>query len=380
MKKALLSTLVVCFSSIILAQTDSAKWQDPTEPKGINIGNIVEMSGNWFIAFREKHEEPRGNSDMDKINTSAIYLKRSYFTLKKDLNKTFSVRYTQDLTVDKEGSDAGNVETRLKYLYLKAKPKINSDFFTGTFVEIGMVHTPWLDYEQKINTYRVQDNMAIERNKIFNSADFGITVAGNFGPKMDKEFLKNVNGAMKGKYVSYMLGVYNGGGYAGLEKNKNKVVAGRLSYRPFPEVAPEFHVSGNVYYGKGNTEHSPDYSQLLGFLAYTGKNLTLTGQYHMGTGDFRGNYVEKDNPEKALKNNGYSFFGEYRFGKTPWALWGRLDKFTLEKETKNVNTSRYIGGISYRLSKNIRFILDTEYSEYEKKIDSIYELNLEISF
>jgi hypothetical protein len=58
------------------------------------------------------------------------------------------VRYTQDITLDEEGEDSGNIELRLKYLYLKAK--MNSFlFFTNSYVELGVVHTPWIDFEQK---------------------------------------------------------------------------------------------------------------------------------------------------------------------------------------------------------------------------------------
>lgn len=349
-----------------------------TDEKGINIKNIVTMSGNWFIAYRDGIRQTQA----DDVNPSArvekneFILKRSYFTLKKNLNDIFSIRYTMDLTVDKEGDDAGNVETRLKYLYVKAKPNINSKVLTGLWVEAGMVHRPWLDYEQKINTYRVQDNMFIERNKIFNSADFGITLGGNIGPKMDAQFLKEVNGSMKGKWFSYVFGIYNGGGYSGAEKNNNKVIAGRLSVRPFANSFPELQISGYFNTGKGNSEMSPDFNQILGFIAYTGKHLTLTAQQHSGKGDFRAKYVDENN--NSLNNDGYSFFGEYRIPKTPLAIWARYDKFHVENIEND--TERIIGGITYRINRHLRLILNMEHNQKNIEENDIYELNLEVSF
>ncbi|QVY64833.1 hypothetical protein [Polaribacter sp. Q13] len=351
-----------------------------SEEKGITIANFLKMSGNWFIAYRDGIAQTQADDEIGIINEhkSAFVLKRSYFTLKKDLDKTFSVRYTMDLTVDRDGPDAGNIETRLKYLYVKAKPNFNSNVFTGNWIEVGMVHTPWLDYEQKINTYRVQDNMFIERNKIFNSADFGVTFGGNIGPVMNKKFLKEVNGAMPGKYATYVIGIYNGAGYSGEEKNNNKIISGRLSLRPFANTLPEFHISGYFNVGKGNSEQAPKFNQLLGFVTYTSKQLTLTAQAHRGIGDFRAAYLY-EGTNKPIKNNGYSYFGEYKIKKTPFAIWGRYDSFYLKTDDVR-GTKRYIGGVSYTVNKYLRLIANAEHNDKALNENNIYELNLEVSF
>ena len=378
-KTCIILVCLLSFTDLTMAQ--SQKNGIDTDEKGITIADFLQMSGNWFIAYRDGISQTQADDEIGITNDhqSAFVLKRSYFTLKKDLNKTYSVRYTMDLTVDRDGPDAGNIETRLKYLYVKAKPNFNSDVFTGNWVEVGMVHTPWLDFEQKINTYRVQDNMFIERNRIFNSADFGITYGGNIGPAMDKKFLKEVNGAMPGKYVSYVVGLFNGGGYSGEENNNNKVLSGRLSVRPFTNKLPELHISGYFNVGRGNSEYNPKFNQLLGFIAYTGKQLTLTGQMHSGIGDFRGEYVDENDFSKAIENNGYSFFGEYKIKKSPLALWARYDSFHLET-LDDANTKRFIGGLSYTVNKYLRLVLNAEHNNKTSNENNIYELNLEVSF
>ncbi len=349
--------------------------------KGIKIGNIVEMSGEWYIAYRNGIEQIHADEDTpeERVEENRFLLKRSYFTLKKKLNDVFSVRYTMDLTVDTEGDDAGNVETRLKYLYLKVSPKSKSKLFTGNFMEIGMVHTPWLDYEQKINTYRVQDNMFIERNKIFNSADFGILIGGNIGPKMDADFLKKTNKAMPGKYMSYALGIYNGAGYSGIEKNKNKVLEGRLSFRPFAEKLPQLQLSTSFVYGKANSALNPDFKQLIGFLTFSGEKMTLIAQAHKGIGDFKAKYVKQDNPAVSLKNQGFSFFGEYQPTKIPLSFWCRYDMFDVDNK-RFIDIQRYIGGITYKINKYLRVIADYEYNISEADDNNIYEINFEIRF
>ena len=373
-KIILLTALFFSFIQIIAQDKDDSE-------QSINIGNIVEMSGDWFISYRNGIEQIHADETTPEVQISEnqFLLKRSYFTLKKELNDVFSVRYTQDLTLDTEGDDAGNVETRLKYLYLKIKPKIDNKTFTGTYIEIGMVHTPWLDFEQKINTYRVQDNMFIERNKIVNSADFGVMIAGNIGPKMDGDYLKTVNGAMNGKYMSYAIGIFNGGGYSSSEKNDNKTIEGRLSFRPFANTVPELQFSTSFMLGKGNSEYHPDFKQYLGFLAYVGQQTTLVAQGHRGIGDFKARYIADDQPEIALKNNGYSLFGEYKIKNTSWAVWGRYDDFKVPDKNK-YNTKRYIAGLTYKINDYLRLVADFERNETLIEDNDIYELNFEISF
>ncbi len=368
MKKTLL--LLVAFLSIY----GLSKGQNNEDKKGIDIGlGGVRLSGVCFASFEDK------NKDIDHsttVHTNAFALRRGYITLKKDLAKNFSIRYTQDIAVDKEGGDAGTIKTRIKYLYLKAKINPNINWLTGTYMEIGMVHRPWIAYEQSINSYRVQGLMASDRNRIFVSADLGVMLAGNIGAKMDSDFLKTHGKSMKGKYCSYVIGVYNGGGYTALEKNNNKIFAARLTFRPLAKIAPEFQVSGALNLGKGNTEFEPEFSQYITMLAWTGKQLTLTAQVQKGRGDSRGKHVE-DN--KALSNYGYSFFGEYKIKNSNWAIWGRYDSFTLDYDEE---IDRLMGGISYRINKNIRTSFDIEHenNKYDELVTNSAKLNIEVKF
>lgn len=327
------------------------------------------MSGDWFIANQSKKVS-------DGNWSNAFIVKRSYFTLKKEINDVFSVRYTQDITLDKEGDDRGNVETRMKYLYLKIKPKWNGNI-TGSFFEIGMVHRPWITYEQKINPYRVQGNMHMERNRLYNSAGFGILFGGNIGPKMDKQYLKEVNGTMKGKFASFQIGVYNGGGYSKFEENDNKVIEGLLQFRPFANSIPQIQISHAFNIGKGNTVASPDFKQFLFHSGYMGKLFNLGAQYHFGKGDFQGAIVDAN--ENALKNNGFSFFSEYKFDKTPWTVFVRYDSFEVEK-SENRDVKRAIGGIKYNLYKGISLVLTGEVDTQHTKENYLVDLNMQISF
>jgi hypothetical protein len=363
MKRIIISLIIILVALSVYSQTDTTK--------RIHLLEGISISGDWFIAHR--------NCKVDDENwENKFILKRSYFTIKNEINDVFYVRYTQDLTLDKEGDDAGNVETKIKYLYLKIRPRY-SGFITSSYVEIGMVHRPWLTYEQNVNVYRVQGYMAVERNELYNSAGFGVLIGGNIGPKMDKEYLANVCSSMQGKYLSYSIGIYNGGGYASFEQNSNKVIEGIVNFRPFPNIIPQIQLTHAFNIGKGNTVEAPDFNQFLFHGGYIGKQVIITGQYHFGEGDYKGVFIDTLNQNKALKNFGYSIFGEYRIGKTPFAIFARYDYFRI-KDISDRNIERQIAGFKYNFYKDLSFILSGERTITETNEYLTIDLNLQISF
>lgn len=363
MKKVLVLLLMVIGAISVQSQNDTLNHFD--------LLDGVTISGDWFMAYRI---DKLGNENWE----NKFILKRSYFTIKKQINDVFDIRYTQDLTLDKEGDDAGNVETRIKYLYLKIKPKI-SGLITSPYVEIGMVHRPWITYEQDVNVYRVQGNMAVEQNELYNSAGFGVLLGGNIGPKMDSEYLSGVSNTMNGKYASYSIGLYNGGGYASFEQNPNKVVEGILNIRPLANFIPQIQLTYAFNIGKGNIIEAPDFRQNLFHGAYIGKYLIVSGQYHFGKGDYKGEYTDSLNRNKALKNNGFSLFSEYKVNNSPFAMFIRYDYFEI-KDTLNRIVERQIVGLKYNFYKNLAFVFTVENMNVESTNNLIIDLNLQISF
>lgn len=324
------------------------------------------ISGQWFVN--------NVYDDVSKIDRFS--LKRGYFTIKAKLSDMFSVRYTQDITIDNEGSDAGNVEIRLKYLYMKMK-LLEIDWLKNSYFEIGLVHRPWLDFEEHINRYRVQGKMFIERYGIVNSADFGITFVSLLGGLIDEEYQKEVNKTYPGKYGSLALGVYNGGGYHAVEMNNNKTLEGRLTLRPLPEIYPGMQLSYTFILGMANTiSNQTDFNVNLFMLSSESKYHVATAQYYLGKGDYHGDYAT--NLGKSLRNRGYSFFGEFKIPSTSLALMGRYDKFySLDTGIYDQNTA--IAGIAYRFMKS-KVLLDyNRYEEYDLTRNT-YEISLEIIF
>jgi len=177
--------------------------------------------------------------DSDGENYDYWAVERAYLTIKK---KGITPFLDSRITLDAHMDDEGDMEVRLKYAY--AYFKLNDvGFITKPNIELGLVHMPWLDFEQNLNYYRMIGKMFIERSGLFNSADFGFTVRGYFGGEMDGDYKKSVNKKYAGRYGSFAAGIYNGGGYHAKEKNLNKVAEARITVRPMPEMIPGLQVS-----------------------------------------------------------------------------------------------------------------------------------------
>ncbi len=276
----------------------------------------------------------------------------------------------------------GSTAFRIKYIYGKfIAPDIA--FLTKPNVEFGMVHIPWLDFEENLNYYRLQDTMFLERNNIFNSADVGLTFTSLLGGYMSDDYQKNVNSAYPGRYGSIQGGVYNGTGYHASEKNRNKVLEGRVTIRPLPDIIPGLQFSYFGINGKGNTAAEPDWTTNLAFGSFESEPVVVTGQYYWGTGQQDGS--------NDTKKNGYSFFTElklFNMFKDPinkFSVIGRYDHFDPDRHVEDDENNRYIAGVAYYLDqphKNMILVdYDTvDYKQPGKSNDKRVQLTLQVAF
>lgn len=336
------------------------------------IFNGISFSGQWFFHY-EYSKKVDGEFNEFK-------LKRGYQSLHKVFNQSVSLRVTHDVAVDQEGDGIGDIEIRLKYGYLRYTFS-QFWFLTEPLFEFGVVHRPWLDYEQKINRYRVQGTMFLERNDILRSADYGISVISLIGGKIGKEYQKEVNKNYPGKYGSVAFGVYNGGGYEEIERNNNKLFEGRLTLRPFPKFLPGFQLSYLWGYGKGNTEAAPDFYYNAGFIVLENKYIVVTGTYYDGVGDVFGNEVDING--NSYHQYGYSVFSEVRLFKSPLRIYGRYDYFEKKVKTNDWIQNRIITGVSIYFLKSSKLLFDFEYRDWYKSgvpHDEVFKIALEFTY
>jgi hypothetical protein len=335
--------------------------------KGFKFGGL------WYLSYQNGETgNTTGGSDYNQF-----VVKRGYLTVEKEFYPWFQARLTYDVTTvsDPDSNLNGSLTARLKYLYGKfIGPDIS--VLTKPNAEFGLVHMPWLDFEEHVNYYRCQDTLFLERNSIFNSADYGITFASLFGGVMDEEYRKNVNSAYPGRYGSIQAGVYNGTGYHESEQNQNKVLEGRVTVRPLPDIIPGLQLSYFGLTGKGNTAQEPDWNVSLAFASFEHKYFVLTGQYYWG----KGNQAGADQNDRE----GYSFFAELKPLKK-LSVIGRFDHFDPNTDIGSNDNNRIIAGIAYHIDKQHQnmILLDydtVQYAQLGKSNDNRVQLTLQVAF
>ncbi len=292
----------------------------------------------------------------ETTNYNSFLMKRGYFGADVDVTSYLTARFVTDITSD----SAGDWKPRMKYLYGKFHWKGNNAI-TSPYMEFGLAHMPWLDFEEAINGFRMQDTMFLERNGIFNSADVGVLFGSDFGGSMSSEYKSKVNPHYAGKYGSWQVGIYNGTGYHAKEQNTNKVFEGRVSIRPAPSQVPGLQFSAFGLVGKGNqATDPPDWHALDGMVSYESQYLTLTGQGFVGKGNQSGTAINSNGT--AAQQRGFSVFAAVHIpmpnNRGKISILGRADEMNSNTAVYNDMKRLYIVGIAWHFYKSNIWLFD----------------------
>jgi hypothetical protein len=245
------------------------------------------------------------------------------------------------LDVNRPAGD-NSLRYRLKYAFATYTPT-NSPLT----LKMGMIHTPFIDWEEALWDYRMQGQMAMERGGYMTSSDIGFGVDGKWGPD-------NVN---------MQLVFVNGEGYSGGPGDQRKDVEGRVSWRLLmtndSSRVGGLRITGYGGYGKPTT--GGQRNRFLGMLSYRTKNITLAGEFATTKDSVTGT------PTPSVTGRVISAFGVYKVPNSKVGIIARVD-VTDPNTGSAANTdklTRIIGGLSYQLSPNLRMLLDIDNLSYQ---------------
>lgn len=327
--------------------------QDNSALKGMSI------SAQWFLSYI--------NGETDGSAYNYFTMKRGYLNFKKQISSHLSTRITPDVSVDGEGDGRGDIEMRIKYCYLRYRFK-DFGWLTQPSVEFGVAHLPWMDFEQKINPYRVQGTLFFERAGIVSSADFGLTVFSLLGGEIDQAYQDNINSAYPGRYGSLSFGIYNGGGYHAIEENRNKTLESRITMRPIPGFLPGLQFSYHGIYGKGNTALAPDWKMNSLFISMEHSVFTATTTWFNSLGNSKGSWI--DDNDQSIRMTGYSLFADVYTPLPQLSVFARHDHVESVNAAVHETRNRWIGGLAYHLSGGSQVLINIDYYEKEKIVTS----------
>lgn len=330
----------------------------------------VRVGGLFYLAYEQ--EEVGGEA------RSRFAVNRSYLTARSRVLPRLSAR----ITVDGHQDETGDMKVRLKYAHLKYDVGTVGPFH-GLDVEAGIAHMVWLGFEEHINLYRMREQMFMERSGLFNSADFGVTLSGLLGPELGECYQRRVSSASPGRWGSFAVGVYNGGGYHAIEVNDDKVLEGRLTVRPLPGTLPGLQLSGLAIVGKGNQpeETAPDWQTYNLFVSYEHEHATFTAQLVDGRGNQQGTFVEPGEPSEATEYAGWSVFGEGKIGA--WRVIAGYDDFDREPGAADRSFVRYHAGVGYALGHGTVLLLDVDRQDWDtasRPSDTRAQLVMQVTF
>ena len=374
------------------------------QKKYVNVkskAKTLEFSGTHYLGFTSVNPSTKvtnaaaGETSKYPARSSGFEMRRNYVQVKAYFNDKDYARVTLDTTKElasSPGVDAGeeqktaqgggyaDVFVKYAYLYLdKVLP------YTG--VEMGIVHRPWIDYEEHNSWhYRsIQKVMLEEKNTatetgvdLVNSADFGV----NFQTKTEM--------------FSSEIGIFNGEGY-----HADKVAANQENSS---QLSAEWRLTGHILgdgtkvgkndrtkdtyanvstYGLISNNHKDNVAALGGaadkkeydrsfygiHAVYNQPAFLIAAQYFKAEDKSRTPDLVVLSTDGFDKKDykGWSINGEYR-PMTDWTVIGRYDDYKIETDlngaiTSNIEGDKLTAGVVYKMNKNVSFIASAKFAD-----------------
>jgi hypothetical protein len=329
MAHSLRRTLAATLVTAAAAAGPLAAQNAPTPPS-VTVGGVVYAQ----FAAQLDSAPPGANSN------SNFDIKRAYLNVIGRFSGGIMTRVTGDIYQNADGSRT----YRLKYAFVNWTPAGSALTY-----RLGLITTPWLDWEEALWDYRMQGAMAVDRNGYMSSADFGAGVDGNINSEL----------------VDFQASVFNGNNYSGAPTDQQKAYAGRVSVRVLG-TDDASRVGGlrlTAYAQGGAPTSGGERDRYIGMVSFHSKMLTLAGEYVATVDSTTGYAAATAKPE--VKGSIISAYGVLHIPDSPLAIIGRVDIVdpnTANSTVANSNDKRttIIAGLSYQLTPNLRLLLDLD--------------------
>ncbi len=369
-----------------------SEYQDK-QSKYVNVkskAKTLEFSGTHYLGFTSVDPSTKVDSATSNSNyqgrSSGFEMRRNYVQVKGYFNDKDYFRVTLDATKELASDAAtgaqnkGYADVFVKYAYLYLDKVLP---YTG--VEAGIVHRPWIDYEEhNAWHYRAFNKVMLEEKgtatesgvDLVNSADFGV----NFKTQTDM--------------FSSEIGLFNGEGYHADKEAANQENSSQLSVEwrltghllgsstkvgkndrtkdTYANISTYGLISNNhkdndVDLGGVNDKNEYDRSFYGIHAVYNQPEFLIAGQYFTAKDKARTEDIATSFDKKDY--TGWSINAEYR-PIQDWTVIGRYDNYEIETDLNGVMTSKIegdkiIAGLAYKYNKNVSFIGSAKFIDEE---------------
>ena len=269
-------------------------------------------------------------------HNNAFDITRSYLNVVGNFGAGVTTRVTPDIY---RPTSTSALAFRLKYAYVQWRPNGTApvDF------RFGLSMTPWLDWEEALWGYRMQGAMFLDRAGYMTSSDYGLSID-----------LFSHTQAVNGQFS-----VVNGEGYGNAPGGQFKDFQGRASVRLLnsDDMSRVGGLRLNAYAQLGRFD-STGFARRrwIGGASYKSKLVTLVGEYALLT---------NGTDTTDINGNGLSAYGVLNIPRSRVALLARVDRIDPNKDVGNNTFTTFIGGLSYRISPNLRVLGDLDLTHYQ---------------
>jgi hypothetical protein len=336
-REALRVTLVTVAAGIgpLAGQGPPAQAPAPPPAPQVAVGGVVYGQYGYQLADTAGHQN---NFDITRgyVNVIGKFGGGIYTRVTLDL---FSV------TASAGNNDAGSYDYRLKYAYVAWTPGKSPLTY-----KLGMIHTPWLDWEEALWDYRMQGQMAMER--------VGTIAGGAYVTSSDLGF--GIDGKVQDDRANFQVSLVNGEGYHGGVGDKRKDLEARLSARLLG-TNDNSRVGGlrlTAYGQYGKPTGGGTRNRALVMASYRSKEFTLAAEAAVTRDSVAASTV-------PLNGHLYSAFGVFHIPKSKAAIIARADILKPQVAVADNQTTRLIAGVSFQVSPNLRALLDWDFLSYQ---------------
>lgn len=328
-------------------------------PAGLDISSLM------FLSLTRQQQVTGVHTTHDQTGP---VLSRGYLNARYRFNPRWRMRLTANVESD-PNLPGQKTHAWVKYAFLVGK--INP----AMHLVAGLMHTPWIHYEQDLDRHRFITKCFINSNELDHSSDAGLGLKGEL---------------MHGK-LGYWMTETMGGGYTDLKRTRGMDFDGRIGFYPSgtdPENGWTFDMQyRNGFLGKNvaSVAHPSRYQLVQAMSTYT----------HDDTFRIAAGYVVqrqshyKDQAVKGLTTHAYYAWAWDRFTDRIGS-YCRYE-FRRQHEAASVATERKMRSVlalDYRASKNLRLAVAWDHTRYgnlgmaanANQQDNIYGLYSRISF
>jgi hypothetical protein len=271
-------------------------------------------------------------ADTNGVHQNAFDVTRAYLNFTRKFDGGIATRITGDVYRASDGS----INYRLKYAYFTWTPKNSPVDF-----RFGQTQTPLLDWEEGLWGYRLQGTMPMERAGFQTSSDLGL----------------GIDGAWAKDKFDVQASIMNGEGYHGAEGAQYKDVGLRASLRLLEsdEAGSRGGLRVTVLGEAGRNNNDGNRNRIWGMLSYKSKVFLLAGEIGSVTNS-------ADSASADVKSRVFAVYGTLTPKDSKVGIVARIDNVDPNTNSAATNdvTTRFIGGISYKLSPNVLLFLNVD--------------------